>query len=280
MKMELRERYLELLKNSLLDLHRSPGSEYHPATTGKKINYFVRPLMKLFKKMDGHDFAICERVDFNRDARLNGKDWPVYAETMIGYKRLSNVQYCVTEVIRNNIPGDLIETGVWRGGAVIFMRAILEAYDVKDRIVWVADSFEGLPRPNAEKYVADRDDELYKYDILRVSMEEVQNNFRKYNLLDGQVKFLKGWFRDTLPSAPINKLAVLRLDGDMYESTTDALKNLYPKLSPGGFVIVDDYQVIEACRLAVQDYRAAHKIGDEIISIDDDGVYWKKTNKN
>ena len=70
-------------------------------------------------------------------------------------------------------------------------------------------------------------------------LETVKANFEKYGLLDAQVVFLKGWFKDTLPAAPIGKLAVMRLDGDMYESTMDALKSLYPELSPGGY---DDHR--------------------------------------
>lgn len=273
---DVRSLYLELLKKTLIDLHRSSQSEYRPAVTGKKINWFVNPLLRLFSKMDKRHFILCDKVDFNTDERMNGRDWPHYAETMIGYKRLSNLQYCVTDIIENNVEGDLIETGVWRGGAVIFMRAILKAYDVKDRIVWAADSFEGLPKPNAEKYAADKNDTLYTYDELKVSLETVQDNFRKYDLLDDQVKFLKGWFRDTLPAAPFKKLAVLRLDGDMYESTMDALVNLYPKLSVGGYIIIDDWGAVEGCKLAVQDYRKEKGIVEEIIPIDADGVYWQK----
>lgn len=82
----------------------------------------------------------------------------------------------------------------------------------------------------------------------RHSLEEVQENFRRYNLLDDQVQFLKGWFCDTLPTAPIEKLAVLRLDGDLYESIMDGLNALYDKVSPGGFIIVDDYGDFEPCR--------------------------------
>ena len=83
-----------------------------------------------------------------RQLRENGEDWPLIAHTMIGMKRLDNLQYCVEKVIAENVPGDLIETGVWRGGAAIFMRAILKAYGVTGRRVLVADSFEGLPSPN------------------------------------------------------------------------------------------------------------------------------------
>jgi hypothetical protein len=274
---ELQSLYLELLKKTLIDFHRPGTNDYRPAITGKKINWLVRPLMRFFQSLDKRELEICETVSSNPEDRLNGKDWPLHAESMIGYKRLSNVQDCVINVINNNIEGDLIETGIWRGGTVIFMRGILKAYGITDRTVWAADSFEGLPRPDPGKYSADKDDKLYSFDELRVSLETVKENFKKYGLLDDQVQFLKGWFKDTLPAAPIRKLALLRLDGDMYESTMDALTHLYPKLSSGGYIIIDDWGVIEACRLAVQDYRREHRITEEIIPIDEDGVYWQKS---
>src|SRR5262249_7246717 len=157
-------------------------------------------------------------------------------------------------VITHEVPGDFIETGIWRGGACIMLRAVLAAYDVTDRIVWCADSFEGLPPPDAEKYPADAGDRHHTFAPLAVSLEEVKSNFERYGLLDERVKFLKGWFKDTLPSAPIGKLALLRLDGDMYESTMDALVALYDKVVPGGAVIVDDYGAVEGCRRAVSDF--------------------------
>lgn len=212
----------------------------------------------------------------NFQARVEGRDWPVLAHTMIGFKRLDNVQHCVEHVIKNGIPGDLIETGVWRGGSTIFMRSILKAYGVTDRTVWVADSFQGLPPPDAKNYPADRKDSHHKQSDLAVSVEQVQANFEKYGLLDDQVRFLKGWFKDTLPTAPIKKLAVARLDGDMYESTMDGLKALYPKLSPGGFLIVDDYGAVPACKKAVEDYRKEHNITEEMQSIDWTGAFWQR----
>ncbi len=209
--------------------------------------------------------------------RQVGYDHPSIAHTMIGVKRLQNIQFCMEQILQNQIPGDCIETGVWRGGATILMRAILKAYGDKTRKVWVADSFQGIPPPNAEKYPADTGLFLSGIPYIAVSLEKVQDNFRKYDLLDHQVIFLKGFFCDTLPTAPIGKLALLRLDGDLYESTILALENLYPKLSIGGYVIVDDYGAIGACSQAIKDYRAKNNIQDELISIDFTGVYWKKT---
>ncbi|OHV44489.1 macrocin O-methyltransferase [Pseudofrankia sp. BMG5.36] len=210
-------------------------------------------------------------------ARAEGLDWPRLAHTMVGDRRLENLRYCVEQVIRDGVPGDLIETGVWRGGSCILMRGVLAAYGDTARTVWVADSFAGLPRPDAERYPADAGDLHHQVTVLAVSLAEVRENFRRYGLLDEQVRFLKGWFRDTLPAAPIERLAVLRLDGDMYESTMEALTALYPKLSVGGFCIIDDYGVIEGCRRAVDDFRRDHGVTEEILRIDPSGVYWRRT---
>lgn len=212
---------------------------------------------------------------FSAESRENGRDWPSVAHSMIGNKRMLNLQRMAEHVVNHNVPGDFIETGVWRGGACIMMRAVLNAYDISDRTVWVADSFEGLPRPDADRYPADSGDDHFIYEELAIPLTQVQENFSKYGLLDEQVRFLKGWFRDTLPDAPVSRLALMRLDGDMYESTMDALVNLFPKLSPGGIVIIDDYGYIKSCRQAVEDYRAANGITDPIHDIDGFGVYWQ-----
>jgi hypothetical protein len=215
--------------------------------------------------------------DFNLARRSEGGDWPKCAHTMIGLTRLNNLQYCVEDALARHVAGDLVETGVWRGGAAIFMRAILKAHGITDRRVWAADSFQGLPHPDVQRYPQDAGDRHHTYDFLAVSLEEVQENFRRYGLLDDGVRFLKGWFRDSLPTAPIERIAVLRLDGDMYESTWEALTSLYPKVSVGGYAIIDDYHVIPGCREAVDDYRRQESIGDEITEIDWAGVFWRRS---
>jgi len=240
-----RERYLELMKRCLTGLiYGDPAQD--PWSGG------------------GYDV----------NKRLIGRDWPLLAHTMIGKARLDNLHAAVEHVLANKVPGDLIETGAWRGGACILMRAVLAAHDVADRIVYVADSFEGLPRPNEAKYAADAGDKHHTFKQLAVSLEEVQANFNAYGLLDDQVRFLKGWFKDTLPNCAVERLAVLRLDGDMYESTMDALTALFHKVSPGGVVIIDDYGVIASCKAAVDEFRQAHGITAPLQKIDYDGVYW------
>jgi O-methyltransferase len=207
----------------------------------------------------------------------DGTSWPEAAETMIGIKRLDNIQFCVHDVLQRKVPGDLIECGVWRGGATIFMRAALLAYNDSDRRVWVADSFQGLPAPDPKTYPADLALDLNRSnDQLAVGVDTVRLNFARYGLLDDRVKFLVGWFKDTLPNAPIEKLAVLRLDGDLYESTIESLDALYAKVSPGGYVIADDYGSIPACRKAVDDFRARHGVTAQINRIDWAGAYWQK----
>lgn len=214
-------------------------------------------------------------VPFHSHRRLTGTDWPSRAHTMIGLRRLDNLQQCVEDVLKNQVPGDLIETGVWRGGAAIFMRAIVKAYGDTARVVWAADTFAGLPPPNPRKYPQDADSELYQVPYLAVSLEQVRDNFRKYALLDEQVRFLKGLFSETLPTAPIERLAVIRLDGDMYESTMDALVHLYPKLSVGGYLLIDDFSV-PACRQALEDYRGRHGIAEPIQAVDWTGAFWQR----
>lgn len=214
---------------------------------------------------------------FDQRKRELGLDWPAEAETMIGMKRLTSLQQCVETVLTDEIPGDLIECGVWRGGACILMRAVLAAYGDRARKVWLADSFQGVPRSDPAHYAADKGIRAdFAAGILGVSEAEVKANFERYDLLDEQVCFLPGWFKDTLHKAPINCLSVLRLDGDLYESTIQALDALYPRLSPGGFCIVDDYFAVKACEQAVADYRAKHGISATIIDIDGTGVLWRK----
>ena len=157
------------------------------------------------------------------------------------------------------------------------MRAVLKAYGEADRNVWVADSFQGLPPPDPERYPADAGDTHWQQaHRLAVPLEEVKSNFRRYGLLDGQVRFLVGWFRDTLPSAPIGPLAILRLDGDMYQSTIEALAHLYPKLSIGGYVIIDDYGSVRGCRRAVEDFRTKNQMKEELQRVDHAAVYWQR----
>lgn len=268
------ELYLELLKQCLT--RRDLGDEFHMV----EPNYSSlagRLYAPIRRVLASRNLSIFQRV--SAEQREIGELWPTAAETMLGRARLDNIQECVTTVLKERISGDLIETGVWRGGATILMRATLMAYRESGRVVWVADSFEGLPKPDPARFPQDLGDRHWAWAQLAVSLDEVRRNFARYDLLDEQVAFLPGWFKDTLPDAPIERLAVLRIDGDMYESTIDPLRHLYPRLSPGGFVIIDDYSnpKLVGCRQAVDDYRYEHGIADPITEVDWTAVFWRKS---
>lgn len=268
--------YLDLLKKCLT--RYAFGETYRTVnwSQGGLWHALSNPIQKVLSFLTSRRLALAYRVPFDPVARAEGRDWPVEAETMIGLRRLDNLQYCITNILRQGVPGDLIETGVWRGGATIFMRAVLKAYGDTERLIWVADSFQGLPRPDSRRYPTDAGDRHWAFKPLAVPLEEVKANFLRYGLLDDQVRFLPGWFRDTLPNAPMERLAVLRLDGDLYESTIVALRSLYPKLSVGGYVIIDDYGAVPACKMAVHDFREEQGIKEELVSIDWTGVFWQR----
>jgi hypothetical protein len=193
------------------------------------------------------------------------------AETMLGTRQLDHMQKCIADVLLRSVPGDLIEAGVWRGGMTIFMRAALAAHQCTDRKVWVADSFAGLPE-------IDRQHDRFEWNRgdMAVSLDAAKENFARYSLLDDQVMFLKGYFSDTLASAPIRQLAILRVDADLYSSTMDVLRNLYTALSPGGYAIFDDYRNLPDCRRAIEEFRQQEGIQEEIQAIDQRAVYWRK----
>jgi len=271
MPVDPRDLYLNLLKKTLtrydMGDDRFPIGGRNPAVrlAAHATTALLRPL--------GLD--LCHYRPFEQQGRDVGRDWPGTAETMIGLRRLDNLEECITTILEEHIPGDALEAGVWRGGASIFMRAALNVLGGEDRLVWVADSFQGLPPPDPN-VSADQGVDYYKDKGLAISLDTVKANFAKYDLLGDNIRFLEGWFAATLPVAPIKDLALLRADGDMYASTMDTLNPLYPKVSPGGFVIIDDYGAVDACRKAVDDFRAARDIRAPLTEIDWSGVYWRK----
>ncbi|HLH08685.1 MAG TPA: TylF/MycF/NovP-related O-methyltransferase [Terriglobales bacterium] len=269
--------YLDLMKGCLT---RSIfGERYRelrrPVVVGKRarpvwmIHTFVAALLRRW------NLEIVERVAFDDADCEEGGRWPAEAETMVGTRRLDNIEYCIRDILDNGVPGDLIETGVWRGGASIYMLAVLHALGDASRHVWMADSFAGLPKPDARNAADVGDIHWMLNHVLAIPLAEVKANVEKYGLLHDRVHFLKGWFNETLPNAPIDRIALLRLDGDMYGSTMDALQNLYPKLASGGFCIIDDY-ALTGCRQAVDEFRSRNHITEELIRIDHSAVFWKR----
>lgn len=170
--------------------------------------------------------------------------------SLVREEGIRQVEAAIRDTIARKVEGDFMECGVWRGGLCILAKQLYNELQA-DKKVFVADSFTGVPPPKHEKDSGDR----HHLDIgLAISSSEVKSYFEKYGLLDDKVVFIEGRFCDSLPTAPVEKLSILRLDGDMYESTMDSLVYMYPKLQKGGYLIIDDYLWHLPCKEAVDEY--------------------------
>ena len=217
----------------------------------------------------------------NNDSRKNGWDWPSVGYTMIGVIGLENIQQLLEKVIQDGVAGDFLEAGVWRGGASMFAKAVINHHgQQKHRHIWVCDSFEGLP-PASQK---EDTDVWSKIKSLEVSKEIVIGHFKEFFLLDDSVHFIQGYFVYSLPclrkslKGSDRALAVLRADGDMYESSMDILFNLYEFVPVGGFVIIDDWG-IAVCKKAVQEFMSMHGITAAIVPFRGSSMYWRVESK-
>ncbi len=200
--------------------------------------------------------------------RINGLHWSGY--TMIGLRRLDNLEYCIQQVVTNKIPGAIVEAGVWKGGACIFANACLQQLQ-ETRNIYVCDAFKGIfPKPTNEM---DEWTEKNDFSPLSVSLDKVQENFRKFSLLTPNVIFKEGWFSDTLPSIT-EPVAILRIDGDTYQSTMDTLI-LEPQVPSGGYIIMDDW-AIASSQKAFLDYFKGAVTEKDVIPVDSLSVFWKK----
>jgi hypothetical protein len=254
----LRRAYLELLKLSLCDL---TGAGTRTVSWSGDRRVFSR------------DLTGADQLQW----RAAGRDWPLNALTMTGLLRLDDLQSCVETVIADEVPGDLIEAGAWRGGSSILMRATLNSLGARDRTVWVADSFSGFPVPEADGDQADieLEAEMEGLDYLAPNLEQVQGHFDRFACLDG-VRFVPGFFEETMAGLGAERWSVIRLDGDTYKATRLTLEALYPNLEVGGFVILDDYHFLDGCRRATDDFRRAHGISEPIERVDYNAGRWRR----
>jgi O-methyltransferase len=252
----LRAAYLGLLKLALCDL---TGAHTQTAYLSyDKTHVYSRP-------------PSAEEVRF----RSVGKDWPLHGLTMTGLTRLDDLQECVETVVADGVEGDLIEAGVWRGGASMLIRGTLDSLGEQDRTVWLADSFRGFPKPDESTFPDDRGLDLSPHEFLSVPVDEVRSYFARFGL-DHDLRFVEGFFHETMPTLRGGSWALARLDGDTYESTWTSLEALYPGLAAGGYLIIDDYGFVPACRQAVDDYRHEHNISEPIEDVDWNCVRWRR----
>lgn len=272
----MRRRYLRLLRKALVNLiypeHelRLRFLEARPAGERLAIQRGLRDL----RYEDAATFA--ELVGGKRDGRNFRGAVTRDAHTMVGMRRLENIEWCAAQIFSTGTEGDFLEAGVCQGGASIYMRALQVAYGQEQRRMWVADSFEGLPAPRSD-VDAGLDFTEERMPWLAASLEAVRDNFRTYDLLSDEVRFVKGWFSDSLQASKVEKIALLRIDADLYESTRDVLQALYDRVSVGGFIIVDDYHAFCACRTAVDEFRSERGIADPLRRVDWTATCWQKS---
>lgn len=270
------ELYCDMLKRILTRALLAKAQERHTWNARVPVKrHAIQLLQNLLARFDLEIVRLihCTQQDYleSGDSAANRAE---DAESMVGIRQFDSMQACIGNVLRDQVPGDLLEAGVWRGGMAIFMKGVLKASGELSRRVWVADSFEGLPKLDRGQ---DKSVWWWRQGDMAVSESIVKGNFARFGLLDDQIMFLRGYFSDTLPTAPINNLAILRIDADLYTSTREVLLSLYPKLSPGGYCVVDDYQNLPDCRRSVEEYRNANGIRDKIVPIDSRAVYWRRS---
>lgn len=256
----MRRAYLDLLKLCLCDLAGARTLSVSRTGDTRKRDSQVKSL-----ELQEEELAL----------RVRGADWPFSGLTMVGLKRLDDLQACVESVVADGVDGDVIEAGAWRGGASIIARATLDSLGADDRLVWVADSFQGLPAPDPGGFPEDDYLDLSQVEFLSVPAEEVRRHFARFGCEDG-VELVEGFFDQTLPTLRGHRWSVVRLDGDTYEATWVGLESLYPGLSAGGYLIIDDYVLIPECRRAVNDFRHEHGITEPLEEIDWNGVRWRR----
>jgi hypothetical protein len=257
----LRTAYLDLLKLALCDL---TGSATRTVTWTGDRRVFSRQLT-------GED---------QLGWRVEGKDWPEHGLSMVGLRRLDDLQACVESVLAEGVAGDLIEAGTWRGGAAMLMRATLDAHGANHRPVWIADSFQGFPLPEDGGATDDREMELHMsaIDYLAPTADEVRGYFARFGL-DHDIHLVPGFFEETLHTLREHRWALVRLDSDSYKATRLSLEALYPGLAVGGYLVIDDYfhpYLPTACRRAVDDFRAERGIAEPVEQIDWNSARWRR----
>jgi hypothetical protein len=267
--------------NAPIITHTGTGTVH--AQCGRQLSRVENDYLELF-------IGVVMNLHYNYfPGYVDGNDVPPQANalSMAGKRRLDNFALTVADAIANRVPGDIIETGSWRGGASFVAARVIDIMEPGKRIVFLCDSFKGIPAPPSDR-VYNEEDHNANFPVFSeaVSTQKLRVDAEHFGLKKDAFRVVEGYFNETLPallhSQPSIQFSVLRLDGDTYFSTMDALRYLYPRLSPGGFVIIDDFIDWAGCRQAVDDYRAKQGVQDPIVLVPHRqgeilrGAYWRK----
>ncbi len=183
--------------------------------------------------------------------------------TMTSMERQFALFNSVEYIVNNKIRGDIVECGVWKGGSVMLILETLKLLGVSDRQVFLYDTFSGMSRPSdkdvrynevvaQEKWQSTQNGDINEW--CYASLEEVSSNILKVGYPEKNLHYIVGRVEDTLPKSIPNKIALLRLDTDWYESTLHEMNHLYPRLRKGGVLLIDDYGCWKGARTAVDEY--------------------------
>ena len=191
--------------------------------------------------------------------------------TMLGIQRLRTLRRFAEQIDQEGISGNVVECGSYNGGSAAIMAQVAAA-SPRGRQIYLFDSFEGLP-PATEQ-----DGERAKAytGLCCGAMDKVREVLHALQVPAERVTLVKGWFDQTLPQADVGRIALLHLDTDWYESLRVCLENLYDRVEPGGFVVLDDYGYWEGCRRAWHEFEASRALGVTLTPIDETAVYFRK----
>jgi cephalosporin hydroxylase len=272
-------RYLDLLKGSVLDEHYLENE--------LRIDYLARCVERgsqvnadILRNPARHwNPELRKLLAARRAGKLGGPQSEIadyFPYTTMGRVRLDHLQQCLETVHADGVAGDFVECGTGRGGGAIFMRGFLEAHEVDDRRVWVADLFRasagsnGAGEPPTELPGGGRG-----FPDLLADLNNVRDGFHRFDLLDERVNFLQGPFADTLADAPIENVSLLRIGGDLDGAIGDVLEALYDRVTLGGFIVVDQH-ANPTIHQAVDEFRRRRGIDDPMERTDWAGAFWRK----
>lgn len=246
---------------------------------------FKKPIAFILAKL-GYRLEKCDfsRPPLDMDKEFEEVCFSAKAYTLTSVERMYALYKAIEYIVNANIQGDIVETGVWKGGSMMLTALALQKFGDTKRKIYLYDTYEGMTRPSekdimiANKYPAQKKwDDIQKNkdykDIwfCRAPLEEVKKNLKTTNYPEDRFIFVKGDVEETIPKVMPEHIAILRLDTDWYASTKHALKHLFPRLVPGGVLIIDDYGHWQGAKEAVDEYFKRQQTTPFFIRVDKTG---------
>ena len=243
------------------------------------MNDYVRKIIQKFAHICGYQITKEIPSDFSdKDIKIINSVRPY---TMTSAERIFSLIESVRYVINNKVPGDIVECGVWRGGSMMATAKTLLEHNNQEKVLYLFDTFEGMTKPdeidvsnselNATKEFNGTKIDSDSSNWCRATIDDVKSNLFSVGYDKSKIYFIKGKVEETLPFDDIKSISILRLDTDWYKSTKHELIHLFPKISKGGVLIIDDYGFWQGARKAVDEYFSENNIQILLNRIDKTG---------